>query len=72
MRMIPWSPIARRSTDDPAVEEKLLGLSLRDCCNYAAYCAAENRPRDLASFAEWEAQRLPGRGANPVMTRPVA
>lgn len=27
MRMIPWTPIARRKTDDPAVEEKLLGLA---------------------------------------------
>jgi len=72
MRMIPWTPIARRRTDDPAVEERLLGLSLRDCCNYAAFCAAENRQRDLASFEAWASQRLPGRGSNPVMRRAVA
>jgi len=72
MRMIPWSPIARRSTDDPAVEEKLLGLSLRDCCNYAAYCAAENLPRNVASFEAWQSQRLPGRGSGLAHRRAVA
>lgn len=72
MRMIPWTPIARRKTDDPAVEEKLLGLPLRDICNFTAFCAAENRPRDLAAFEAWSAGRLPGRGSNPVMRRAVA
>lgn len=72
MRMIPWTPIARRKADDPAVEDKLLGLPLRDICNFTAFCVAEHRPRDLAAFEAWQSQRLPGRGSNPVQRRAIA
>lgn len=68
MRMIPWTPIARRSTDDPAVDEKLIGLPLRDICNFAAFCAAEDRPRDLPAFEAWQARsrRLPAKAIGRV------
>jgi hypothetical protein len=59
--------IARRSTDDPRVEERLMGLPLRDVCNFTAFCAAHNRPRDLRAFEAWAADRLPGRGSNPLV-----
>jgi hypothetical protein len=61
MRVLPWNLSARRREDDPAVHVKMMALTLRDCCAFAAWCAAENRPRNVASFNEWEATRLPAR-----------
>jgi hypothetical protein len=61
MRIIIRGTIARRSTDDVAVEALLFGLPLRETANYAAWTAANNLPRTPATFHEWQSQRLPAR-----------
>lgn len=72
MRIIERLSWHRPAPTDPELDKRLLGLPLRELVAFAAYCAAENRQRDLSALMDWQAQRLPGRGSNPVMSRAVA